>query len=137
VQDLLALVSFLKEEQPNRPIHVIGVESAGPVVLHAAALDSRIESVKIVRGLATWSSVVKTPISHNQFTNVVPGALRTYDLPDLAATLAPRPLTIVDAMDPVGKLLTKEQVVDEYSGCVKSYKAAKAPEMLRLGEAPR
>jgi hypothetical protein len=33
--------------------------------------------------LKSWQSVVDTPISVNQLTNVVPGVLRSYDLPDV------------------------------------------------------
>ena len=39
----------------------------------------------------------------NQLTNVVPGALKVYDLPDLAAAIAPRPLTIEGAVDPANR----------------------------------
>ena len=64
--------------------------------------DPRIEKVTLERSLVSWSAVVRTPISYNQLTNVVPGALAVYDLPDLAARLAPRRLTIRDTLDPAG-----------------------------------
>src|ERR1043166_9157628 len=51
----------------------------------------------------SWSAVARTPISRNPLTNVGPGALEVYDLPDLAATIAPRPLTIRDPVDAAGK----------------------------------
>jgi cephalosporin-C deacetylase-like acetyl esterase len=136
VFDLLAVVALLKEQQPNTLIHVIGAETAGPVVLHAAALDPRIDSVAIQHGLVSWSSVVRTPISVNQLTSVVPGALKTYDLSDLAAALAPRSLTLIDPVDPTGKVLAEKQVKEEYAGCIRAYKAAKAEEALQIVVGP-
>ena len=48
-------------------------------------LNDRVKAVTIDGGLVSWDNVVRTPISHNQLVNVVPGALKVYDLPDLAA----------------------------------------------------
>src|SRR5205085_11356947 len=62
--------------------HLAASGAAGPVALHAAALDPRIPEVTIERSILSWSSVVKTPITQNQLANVVPGALEFYDLPD-------------------------------------------------------
>src|SRR5439155_26247740 len=91
VIDALALVQWLSEQTKTLPIHIIGIGTAGPIALHAAALDDRIREITLERSLVSWSAVVRTPISYNQLTNVVPGALAAYDLPDLAARLAPRP----------------------------------------------
>ena len=67
-----------------------------------------------------------TPISHNQLANVVPGALAVYDLPDLAAAIAPRKLTIRNPVDAAGKPLTKEAAEEAYKVVRAAYKAAKA-----------
>ena len=134
--DLLAMVALLKQQQPDTPIQVIGVNGAGAVALHAAALDSRIELVTIARGFAAWSDVVTTPISHNQLTNAVPGALKVYDLPDLAAALAPRSLTIIDAVDAVGEVLPKDRIQKTYGGCDKAYRDAKAEDAFRIKSTP-
>ena len=45
---------------------------------------------------------------------MVPGALKVYDLPDLAAAIAPRPLTIRNPVDAAGKPLTKEAAEEAY-----------------------
>jgi hypothetical protein len=45
--------------------------------------------------VSSWTDVAKTAITINQLSNVVPGALKVYDLPDLVAGLAPRPVSIV------------------------------------------
>ena len=85
-RDLLAVVAKMAGESDD--IRLIGVGSAGPAALHAAALEPRIKRLTLEGALVSWSAVVRTPISHDQLTNVVPGALAVYDLPDLAARLA-------------------------------------------------
>jgi dienelactone hydrolase len=107
--DLLSLVREVAIPLDAHELEVIGVGSAGPIVLHAAALDPSITLVTIENSIVSWSDVVRSPMSYNQLTNVVPGALKVYDLPDLAAALASRRrLTIRNPVDPVGKPLSQE-----------------------------
>jgi hypothetical protein len=113
-------------------IHLIGVGAAGPVVLHAAALEPRIKQVTIEKSVLSWSAVVRTPISHNQLTNVVPAALRVYDLPELAALIAPRTLTIRAAVDPVNKPVTQAVLDEAYAPCKAAFAKQKAESQLRL-----
>jgi hypothetical protein len=86
--------------------------------------------------LASWSAVARTPVSHNQLSNVVPGVLAYYDLPDLAATLAPRDVEISNPVDPVGKPLSKGEMEKVYAGCVKAYADRKAGDKLHLLAGP-
>lgn len=90
-----------KEKVAAWHIHAVG--SAGPVALHAAVLDESFASVTLERSITSWSAVVRTPVSVNQLTNAVPGALAVYDLPDLAAAIAPRKVTVRAAVDATGK----------------------------------
>src|SRR5262249_2932609 len=96
VQDVLAVLGQLADEERDG-VRLIGTGTAGPVALHAAVLDSRIKELTLVQSLLSWSAVARASQSHNQLSSVVPGALRSYDLPNLAAALAPRPLTIRSA----------------------------------------
>lgn len=111
---------------------VIAFGAAAPAVLHAAALDDRVKVVTVDGGLVSWDNVVRTPISHNQLAGVVHGALKVYDLPDLAAAIAPRALTIRNPVDGAGKPLTKEAAEEAYKGVRAAYKAAKADDKFTL-----
>src|SRR5204863_514596 len=62
----------------------------GPIALHAGALEPRIQSVHLEHSVPSWMSVVETPVTYNQLSSVLPGVLKVYDLPDLAATLGRR-----------------------------------------------
>jgi hypothetical protein len=118
--DLLAVVAALAGDAP-RGVHAVGVGGAGPVVLHAAALEPRIGRVTLERSVVSWAAVVRTPLGTNQLTNVVPGALAVYDLPDLAAALAPRPLTIRGTVDPVGQPVPQTALEEAYAVCRRAY----------------
>jgi cephalosporin-C deacetylase-like acetyl esterase len=121
VQDVLAVLGALADED-SQGVHLVGIGSAGPVALHAAVLDARFKEVILEQSLLSWSAVVHMPLSHNQLASVVPGALQNYDLPDLAAALAPRPLTIRTAVDPVGKPITKATLERAYTVAVIAYR---------------
>lgn len=105
VYDLLSVVGTQAAGSPAE-IEVIGYGAAAPVVLHAAALDPRIKVATLDGGILSWDNVVRTPVSYNQLSNAVPGVLAVYDLPDLAAAIAPRPLTIRNPVDATGKPVT-------------------------------
>jgi len=113
-------------------IHLVGVEAGGPVALHAAALDSRIKRLTLERSLVSWSSVVENPISYNQLSNVIPGVLKHYDLPDLTAMLAPLPLSILEPVDGMQRPISQDQLQRAYASCRASYAKAKAESNLIL-----
>ena len=58
--------------------------------------------VKLSRMLVSWSNIIEEGISHGRLVNTVQGALRTYDLPDLARTLGNK-LTITDSQTAKGE----------------------------------
>jgi dienelactone hydrolase/pimeloyl-ACP methyl ester carboxylesterase len=129
VLDLLAVAGAVDE---GDGVRVVALGSAGPAALHAAALYPGIKGLTLERSLISWTTVVRTPISHNQLTNVVPGALKMYDLPDLAAACAPRPLTIRGALDPAGKPAAKAALTDAYRRAADAYADQKAAKALTL-----
>jgi cephalosporin-C deacetylase-like acetyl esterase len=134
VDDLLAIIAYLAPHYANIQVHAVG--SAGPIALHAAALDSRIKQVTLEGALVSWSAVVRTPISYNQLTNVVPGVLKHYDLPDLAAAIAPRPLTIRAAVDPAHQPISQQELDNAYAACRRAYEAQNSSDKLILQAKP-
>ena len=85
VVDVLTLADFCTHHPllSGHPLHVVADGLYGPVMMHAAVLDPRIEKVLLTRTLKTWRDYLEHPLQHDMMTNVVPGALRHYDLPDL------------------------------------------------------
>ena len=128
VADVLRILAGLDAESGrgeggHNGFRVVGVGAAGPIVLHAALLDrdGLIKEVVLERSLVSWTDVVERGISRGQIGNVVPGVLAAYDLPDLAARLAPRPLRISDPVDAMGQPIPKADVERAYAACIKAY----------------
>ncbi len=97
VEDVLAAMDVLvqRPEVDGSQVDLVGIERAGPVVLHAAALDSRFVGVTVRQSVCSWvDDVVAQPLQPDLIGHVVPSALRRYDLPDLVAAIAPRAVKI-------------------------------------------
>jgi dienelactone hydrolase len=107
---------------------VIGVD-----LLHAAVMDQRIAGVAIEDGLVSYGQVARLPIHRGVFGADIPGVLGKYDLPDLVAALAPRPVWLVNLRSPVGNTVFLRDARHEYAYAASAYSAAGAPEQFRLG----
>jgi pimeloyl-ACP methyl ester carboxylesterase len=104
VEDALAALDVLsrRPDVDAGKLSIVGVERGGPIALHAAALDERIGAVTIESAIESWMDVVATPLGKDQLTQVVPGALAVYDLPDLVRSISPRPVRIRNGVNPDG-----------------------------------
>jgi hypothetical protein len=79
-----------------REMNLWATGQAVPAALHAAALEPGLfQKVTLQGGLRSWSEVLAAPLAENQLVNVVHGALRVYDLPDLLRTLPPGSVEVV------------------------------------------
>jgi len=97
VDDVLAALDVLagRDDVDAGRIGLVGVGAAGPVALHAAALDERVASLALEDSIRSWvDDVVAQPRRPNVIGWAVPCALLKYDLPDLVAAVAPRPVAI-------------------------------------------
>ncbi len=113
-EDVLVAARFLagyaSGDRPNR-VHLVSVGRTGPPALHAAALEpARFDSVRLVNCLISWSNVVRTPLARQQLVNVVHGALRAYDLPDLLRTLPADKIAVVDPLNALEKPASLEGI---------------------------
>jgi len=66
----------------------------------------------------------------------VPGVLRDFDLPDLAAALAPRPLWIVDPQTPTGARVPTERALTECAPATRAYERTGRPAAFRVLQRP-
>lgn len=85
VVDMQTLIDFCSncELLKGHPIHAVGDGLFGPVLMHSAVLDERLEKVVLTRTLKSWKEYLENPLQRDMFTNVVQGVLQYYDLPDL------------------------------------------------------
>jgi hypothetical protein len=129
-QRVFDVLQALRALESGRTASTSSGRPGGPIALHAAALDDRIKSVEIERSPVSWTAVAAAPVSRDQLSGVVPGGLESYDLPDLAALLAPRPLTIRSATEPDGTPTAQALVEAAYAPATTAYRERQASEHL-------
>lgn len=114
--DISRAVDFLgsRPEIDAQRIYGAARKFGGIAMLHAAALDARIQRVALEETLESYQSVVDHRLNRGVMEHVVPGALRVYDFPDLARLLGSRPLVLVDTLDPVGNLVPAAETAKTY-----------------------
>jgi cephalosporin-C deacetylase-like acetyl esterase len=135
-QDVIRAVDSLaaRRDVEMDSLSAFGKGDASVVLLHAAALDDRIKRVTLEEMLISYESVAAWKIHQEVFESVVPAALANYDLPDLAASLAPRRLQIINAVNPRGQRIETRQVKREYEVAQKAYAAAGASQSFSVAE---
>jgi cephalosporin-C deacetylase-like acetyl esterase len=106
--DLIRGIDFIKsrDDLEGRKIVVVGEGSGGLWALLATACDQRIEGAVTVGTLPSYLQLIK-----NQYYNVwgyffVPGALRDYDIPDLARLVSPKPQVWINPVNGMGETLS-------------------------------
>lgn len=99
--DLLAVAAALGRH-PDLGAPRVVLAAAGRLTvpaLLAAALDERIVALYLSGGLVSLQSVVETEDYSHTFANFIPRLLRHTDLPEIAARIAPRKLTLAGVVD--------------------------------------
>jgi cephalosporin-C deacetylase-like acetyl esterase len=105
-QDVCRGVEVLaaRPEVDRDKIYGFGRGAGAVPTLYAAALDNRIRRVALEEMLVSYESVTSHRIHRQVFEQVVPGALKHYDLPDLVASLASRGVLITSTVDALGQV---------------------------------
>lgn len=87
-EDLLACTRWFAEERKCKAVELHAVSWAVTPALHAAVSEpSLFSGVHISDSPPAWSKVIQTADRH-RFSDIVHGALRDYDLPDLAKAVS-------------------------------------------------
>jgi dienelactone hydrolase len=126
------LLSLMNAPDPTRGISFVGVGAAAPVVLHAAALDSRVTEVTLEGMLVSWSALAQARQSRGHWASVAPGVLKSYDFPDVAAAIAPRRLTVRNPVDPAGEPVSQAVLEATYAKAREIYASMGAGDHLVL-----
>ena len=132
VEDILRGLDLLDREGLNG---VVGIAhgTSGIALLHAAALDTRLAAVVLQGMPASYHDVAASPVNRQVLTAVVPGVLGRYDLPDLAACVAPRSLALLDTRLPASGRAMLPDVRRDWAYAFDAYAAAGAPKGLSIG----
>jgi cephalosporin-C deacetylase-like acetyl esterase len=138
VTDLLATYEYAASRSDVNPagISVFGKGNGGVAGLFAAALEPRISKTVCEGCLLSYLAMARAKYHHNLVELVLPGVLRDFDLPDVAASIAPRTLWIVDPRKPSDAPESQETARSEYARAFASYDRAGAAKAFRILERP-
>ena len=134
--DIIRAMDYLQAREDIAPdrFHLVGEGEGGSWALMAAVADDRVASVAAVAMLASCRMVLDNRWNRLEGYFWVAGALHDYDLPDLAALLAPRPVLLAETVDQLLEPMTGAQTRIEYAWPAAWYRAARAPEALSIIE---
>lgn len=97
VHDLVQCVRWMRAHFDDESLtpDLLSHGHVGVPALHAMALaPTYFGKAEIRDTVSSWSEVVEMPLASHQQSNLVFGALRHYDLPNLAATISPERLVL-------------------------------------------
>ncbi|WP_397571510.1 acetylxylan esterase [Schlesneria sp. T3-172] len=133
VWDVRRTLDAIAERDGSLPHDVLitGQGTAGLVALCAAALDQRITRVTAVDSLGSY--VTDQPYRGLRMGLMVPGILRDFgDVGEIAALVAPRPVTIQGGVSGGGQPLDTARLTAAYSSTRKVFELLEAPSVLLL-----
>ncbi|MFH5833453.1 acetylxylan esterase [Halalkalibaculum sp. DA384] len=131
--DVVRLVRLLEQQVNPREVYGVARDDMAPVLLHAAAFEPALNRVALIEPYHSYWSLVRQKFYDPTYhISAVPGALETYDLPDLAAALAPRKLLIAGITDGAGEMLKNVSADEDLSFVKNVYKQKRADEHLTI-----
>ena len=111
----------------------ISRKEMSPVLLHAASFSPEIRSVVLIEPYSSYLSLVVNRFYDPHFIlSSVPHSIGSYDLPDLAASLAPRKLLISGMTDGNGKTTDNDAINSDLEVIRSTYTTGNAEDNLRI-----
>lgn len=102
-EDVLVCAKWLSQEQKADSIRLVSVGRTGVAALHAAALEGQLfDSVKISNSLVSWGNIIDSGVSKGHLANIMLGAIKLYDLDDLAHSLGKK-IEVVEPLNAMGE----------------------------------
>lgn len=148
--DIVRVVNYLKncETVDSEKIGAVAFDGMCLPLIHAAAFDSFINNITLVRPLISYRSVAmnryyRVGLTERQggdtwhpyevdFNWGIAGVLTTYDLPDLIGCIAPRKVMMVELKDQMLDNASKTLIDQEMQFPLSAYSFKNAPDNLRV-----
>jgi len=150
--DIVRVANYLKSQSDVDPqkIGAIAFDEMCLSLIHAAAFDSSIKNITLIRSLISYQSIVmnrfhkigitKRPNSNYwhpvevDFTWGIASVLTAYDLPDLIGSIAPRKIVLADLRDQMLEPASTELINKELEFPRAVYSSKKVPGNLKVIE---
>jgi cephalosporin-C deacetylase-like acetyl esterase len=134
VWDFLRCLDYLESRRDvdRDRIHGLGARGSALAALLSAVLDDRVHSLLLDQPIATYASVVESKAYTLDLSWFLFDVLKHFDLPDLAALIAPRPCWILNAVNAQGETLAESQVSSLYRNAAETFKQAGVTDRIRF-----
>ncbi len=131
--DVVRLTRHIKKITGSSEIFGVARQEMAPVMLHAAAFEPAITRIALIEPYSSYRSVVMERFYKYDFVNsTVARSIMAYDLPDLAATLAPRKLLMAGITDGSGNTNDVVSISKDIEIIRAAYQEKKAGEQLNI-----
>ena len=134
VLDVVRCVDYTMQREgvDTRRLHLIGKGGAALWCLFAAALDDRITNLICTDCLLSYRTLAMADRYLYGADVFIPDILHHFDLPEIAAAIAPRPLVFIKPTDGMKKTVPLQQAETAYRGTLGAYRKAGAEEKFRI-----
>jgi dienelactone hydrolase len=122
VTDILALLQALRSypRTAGRPIRIAASGKLTVPALVAAALDRAVEELYLSGGLVSFRNIADSEVFTHPFANFVPKILNHTDLPEIAASIAPRTVCLAGLTDAQGRAMDPAVIRAVYGSALKA-----------------
>ena len=129
MRDLLAAA-------PKRTTHrkwtVVGVGAGALVAAHAAVIDTRISRLITIGGLLSYRSLVDDPQATQPFSSYLPSVIDAYDIKEIYAALAPRPVMVINPRDSQSRPVQRVKAWAQLDWTAQVYEVMGGPDAFQL-----
>ena len=134
VTDVVRCIDYVlqREDVHRDQLHLIGKGAAALWCIYAAAIDDRIHSVTCHQGLVSYRHLIENDRYLYGADIFVPGILLHLDLPEVAAAIAPRSLTLISPVDAMKAPIDSSKVRDIYRLTAETYETLGANDGFRI-----
>ncbi len=132
--DVIKGVDYLcsREDVDIDQIGCVGHGVGALLAMYAGAIDGRIEFVVAYEPLLSYRSLAQSQFYTHHFSTFLPDVIKAFDLPDVAAMIAPRTLILVCPVDAMKNQVPTEVVEREYAWAKEIYRFLENEEGLIL-----
>lgn len=127
VTDALRVVDYVRSRADLKCARVAmhGIGDGALIALYAAALDRRIKEVRCEGMLISYQSLVMNKFYNWHPRIFLPGVIGEFDLDDVAALVAPRPLALVSPLDERRNKVSPRQARSAFATTTAAYRLLK------------
>ncbi|MFB3923953.1 MAG: acetylxylan esterase [Terriglobia bacterium] len=128
VWDALHVAEYLgtRPDVDSKRVGIAGRGWASLVALFAAALDSRLAWAACVAPPPSYGEIARSELYAQPASLLLPSVLQDFDLPDVLASLAPRPLLVVNPTDAVVRKMDRAKAAKALDPVTKAYGSRQA-----------